>query len=141
MKDARVSIWTNPTTHATGTTTNNGPTVDLFASGVMAGGTSDGTGDMRGVGGLILQTNVTGTGQVSQWYAEHSTDASTWLRGKHLGTSTLDVAAEVVRIKFSFATRNRYWRLSADNTGTGTSTSRCYPEDFDALKAGAEAAA
>lgn len=139
MKDARVSIWTNSTTHATGTTTNNGPSVDLFASGAMAGGTSGGTGEMHGIGAIILQTQASGTGQVTQWFWEHSTDNSTWRRAKHIGTGTMNASGTVARLKTSFETENRYVRLSADNTGTGTSTSVAYPEDYGSTKAGTQA--
>ena len=138
MKSASLSIWTNPTTHATGTTTNNGPTIDLFASGAMEGGTSGGTGEMHGIGALVLQTNVTGTAQVSRWYWETSTNDSNWYRAKYIGVATLDVADEVVRLKTSFETEDRYARLSSDNTGTGTSTSRCYAEDYGSTKAGTQ---
>lgn len=136
MKDARVTFWTNPTTHSTGTTANTGPTIDLFNSNAMAGGTSDGTGELHGVGAVILQTNVTGTAQVTEWYWQESSDNSNWFYGAHAGTATLDVASEVVRLKTSFQTTKRYVRLYASNTGTGTSTSKVYPEDYGSVKSG-----
>lgn len=141
MKDTRVTVWTNPTTHSTGSTSNTGPTIDLFASGVPAGGTYNAMQEDFGIGVQIFQTNATGTGQVTVWTYDWSTDANTWRAGGTLVVNTLDTASEVFRSKHTLRAKGRYVRLVATNTGTGTSTSNCYAEDFGGLFAeGAEVA-
>lgn len=134
MKDSRVGIWTNPTTHSTGTTTNTGPTIDLFVSGVSEGGTEDGTG-LFGIGAEILQTLSTGTAQVTVWSWEVSADNVTWRSGPFIGRGVMDASQwdDIARLKTTLRTRNRYARLLASNTGVGTSTSKCYAEDMGGL--------
>ena len=129
-----VSVWTNPTTHSTGSTTNTGPTIDLYTTGVPAGGTYDGTG-LFGIGVEILQTLATGTAQVTAWEWETSADASTWRKGGFIGLGTMDgsQADDIARLKSTLRTRHRYCRLLATNSGTGTSTSKAYAEDTGGL--------
>ena len=128
MNDSRVSVWTNTTTHATGSTSNTGPTIDLLASGVPVGGSYE-VNPLFGVGIEILQTNTSGTGQVTTWEWEISNDDSTWYNGGYIGKNTLSTASAVYRLKTGLPTTMRYARLKATNTGTGTSTSVAYAND------------
>ena len=132
MKDSRVSIWTNSTAHLTGSTTNTGPTVDLFAGGVPEGGTRYATNEF-GVGGQIIQTSNSGTGQVTVWKWQFSTDDSTWADGGYIASLAMTTSTIVKRKKFSIRTTARYFRLHATNTGTGASTSKAYAEEFQNL--------
>jgi hypothetical protein len=129
MKDSRVTIWTNPTTHATGNTTNAGPTVDLRQSGALVGGPAWGTDPENGVGVEIIQTVTSGTGQVTVWEFEVSDDASTWRKGGFIASSAMDAAGTVRKFRATLKTSMRYFRLFATNSGTGTSTSVAYAED------------
>lgn len=133
MKDSRLVVWTNPQSLLTGTTSNTGPTIDLYAQGVPAGGTNDGTG-IFGIGVEIIQTWVSGTAQVTLWTWDVSTDGSTWRTsgGGFIGASAL-VAAGSVKFKSNLQTRDRYCRLVANNSGTGASTAVAYPEDLGGL--------
>lgn len=128
MIDSRVSVWTNTTTHATGSTSNTGPTIDLLASGVPVGGSYE-VNPLFGVGIEILQTNTSGTAQVTTWEWEISNDDSTWYNGGYIGKNTLSTASAVYRLKTGIHTTMRYARLKATNTGTGTSTSVAYAND------------
>ena len=128
MNDSRVSVWTNTTTHATGSTSNTGPTIDLLASGVPVGGSYE-VNPRFGIGAEILQTNTSGTAQVTTWEWEISADASTWYNGGYIGKNTLSTASAVYRLKTGLPTTMRYARLKATNTGTGTSTSVAYADD------------
>lgn len=128
MIDSRVSVWTNTTTHATGSTSNTGPTIDLLASGVPVGGTYE-TNPRFGYGVEILQTNTSGTAQVTTWEWEISNDDSTWYNGGYIGKNTLSTASAVYQLKTGLPTTMRYARLKATNTGTGTSTSVAYAND------------
>ena len=128
MNDSRVSVWTNTTTHATGSTSNTGPTIDLLASGVPVGGSYE-VNPLFGVGIEILQTNTSGTAQVTTWEWEISNDNSTWHNGGYIGKNTLSTASAVYRLKTGLPTTMRYARLKATNTGTGTSTSVAYAND------------
>lgn len=131
MKDSRVIPWTNTQSHLTGSTTNTGPTIDLFASGAMQGGVNDGTQEF-GIGIQIIQTWVSGTAQVTTWEWEVSDDNSTWRKGGFIRVSAL-AAAGNEKTKTSLRTRYRYARLLATNAGTGASTSVAYPEDMGAI--------
>lgn len=134
MKDARIVVWTNPQSNLTGTTTNTGPTIDLYASGVPVGGTYDGTG-IFGIGVEIIQTYVSGT-QTTLWTWDVSADASTWRTsgGGFIGAVALTSStAATAKLKSNLETRDRYCRLVASNTGTGASTSVAYPEDMGGL--------
>ena len=128
MKDARVTVWTNTQSHLTGTTSNTGPAIDLFAQGAMAGGTNDGTG-IFGISVEIIQTFVSGT-QTTVWTWDVSADNSTWLTegGGYIGSVALTAAGNK-KLKSNLRTQYRYARLVASNTGTGASTSVAYPED------------
>lgn len=128
MKDSRVTVWTNTTSHLTGSTTNTGPTIDFMASGVPVGGTYE-TNPRFGYGVEIIQTNTSGTAQVTTWEWEISADASTWYNGGYIGKNTLSTASAVYRLKGGLPTTMRYGRLKATNTGTGTSTSVAYADD------------
>lgn len=128
MIDSRVSVWTNSTAHATGSTSNTGPTIDLLASGVPVGGSYE-VNPLFGVGIEILQTNTSGTAQVTTWEWEISNDDSTWYNGGYIGKNTLSTASAVYRLKTGLPTTMRYARLKATNTGTGTSTSVAYAND------------
>lgn len=128
MKDNRVTVWTNTTSHLTGSTTNTGPTIDFMASGVPVGGTYE-TNPTFGYGVEIIQTNTSGTAQVTTWEWEISADASTWYNGGYIGKNTLSTASAVYRLKGGLPTTMRYGRLKATNTGTGTSTSVAYADD------------
>ena len=128
MIDSRVSVWTNTTTHATGSTSNTGPTIDLLASGVPVGGSYE-VNPRFGIGAEILQTNTSGTAQVTTWEWEISNDDSTWYNGGYIGKNTLSTASAVYRLKTGLPTTMRYARLKATNTGTGTSTSVAYAND------------
>lgn len=128
MKDSRVTVWTNTTSHLTGSTTNTGPTIDFMASGVPVGGTYE-TNPTFGYGVEIIQTNTSGTAQVTTWEWEISADASTWHNGGYIGENTLSTASAVYRLKGGLPTTMRYGRLKATNTGTGTSTSVAYADD------------
>lgn len=128
MKDSRVTVWTNTTSHLTGSTTNTGPTIDFKASGVPVGGTYE-TNPTFGYGVEIIQTNTSGTAQVTTWEWEISADASTWYNGGYIGKNTLSTASAVYRLKGGLPTTMRYGRLKATNTGTGTSTSVAYADD------------
>ena len=132
MKDARIVVWTNPQSNLTGTTTNTGPTIDLYAQGVPVGGTFDGTG-IFGIGVEIIQTFVSGA-QSTDWTWDVSADASTWKTsgGGFIGTIALTAAGNA-KLKSNLETRDRYCRLVASNTGTGASTSVAYPEDMGGL--------
>ena len=126
-----VVVWTNTQSHLTGTTTNTGPTIDLFASGAMAGGVNDGTQEF-GIGVQIIQTWVSGTAQVTTWEWETSPDNSTWFKGGFIRNSAL-IAAGNEKTKTTLRTRHRYARLLASNAGTGASTSVAYSEDMGGL--------
>ena len=128
MKDSRVTVWTNTTSHLTGSTTNTGPTIEFMASGVPVGGTYE-TNPTFGYGVDIIQTNTSGTAQVTTWEWEISADASTWYNGGYNGKNTLSTASAVYRLKGGLPTTMRYGRLKATNTGTGTSTSVAYAAD------------
>ena len=128
MKDSRVTVWTNTTSHLTGSTTNTGPTIDFMASGVPVGGTYE-TNPRFGYGVEIIQTNTSGTAQVTTWEWEISADASTWYNGGYIGKNTLSTASAVYRLKGGLPTTMRYGRLKATNTGAGTSTSVAYADD------------
>ena len=128
MNDSRVSVWTNTTTHATGSTSNTGPTIDLLASGAPVGGSYE-VNPLFGVGIEILQTNTSGTAQVTTWEWEISNDDSTWYNGGYIGKNTLSTASAVYRLKTGLPATMRYARLKATNTGTGTSTSVAYAND------------
>jgi hypothetical protein len=131
MKDSRVTVWTNtPEAHLTGSTTNTGPTIDLYASGAMVGGTSDGPEEF-GIGAQIIQTYVSGT-QTTVWEWEVSADDSTWRKGGFIASVAL-TAAGTDKIKTALRTRYRYARLLATNSGTGASTSVAYPEDMGGI--------
>ena len=127
MKDSRIVVWTNPQSHLTGSTTNTGPTIDLYASGAMVGGTSDGP-EVFGIGAQIIQTFVSGT-QATVWEWEVSADNSTWRKGGFIFASALTAAGNTKQ-KTALSTRYRYARLLATNTGTGASTSVAYAEDM-----------
>lgn len=132
MKDSRVTVWTNPQSNLTGSTTNTGPTIDLFASGAMAGGTADGPEEF-GCGVEIIQTYVSGT-QTTVWEWETSTDDSTWRKGGFIGTCALTSSTSTTkRFKTAIKTRHRYVRLLATNSGTGASTSVAYAEDMGGI--------
>ena len=128
MIDSRVSVWTNTTSHLTGSTTNTGPTIDFMASGVPVGGTYE-TNPEFGYGVEIIQTNTSGTAQVTTWEWEISNDGSTWYNGGYIGKNTLSTASAVYRLKTGLPTTMHYARLKATNTGTGTSTSVAYAND------------
>jgi hypothetical protein len=130
MKDARIVVWTNPQANLTGTTTNTGPTIDLFQQGAMVGGTSDGTG-VFGIGVEIIQTYVSGT-QSTDWTWNVSSDASTWKAGGFIQTVAL-TAAGSKKFKSNLETRYRYAQLVASNTGVGASTSNAYADDMGGL--------
>lgn len=129
MKDSRITLWTNPTLTTTGTNTLNGPTVDLWQSGALSGGTSYGT-DQFGVGFEILQATASGTAQVGAYFVEVSSDASTWRRAGFIGTLTSAAASTTYRLRGSAKTQFRYFRISVDYTGTGTSNVSIYADDY-----------
>ena len=128
MIDSRVSVWTNSTAHATGSTSNTGPTIDLLASGVPVGGSYE-VNPLFGVGIEILQTTVSGTAQVTVWEWEISNDDSTWYNGGYIGSVAVAAASTTYRLKGGLPTEMRYARLKATNTGTGASTSVVYATD------------
>jgi len=92
------------------------------------GGTYE-TNPTFGYGVEIIQTNTSGTAQVTTWEWEISADASTWHNGGYIGKNTLSTASAVYRLKGGLPTTMRYGRLKATNTGTGTSTSVAYAAD------------
>jgi len=137
MKDSRLTIWTDPTSHLTGSTTNTGPTMDLFGGSYPVGisepvGTATG-----GIGVEIIQTEVSGTAQVTIWTYEVSEDDVTWRAGGFICRHAIDTADIVLRSRGTIAAGPdfRYVRLVASNTGTGASTSVAYVEDFQGLYA------
>jgi len=132
VKDNRITVWTNTTTHSTGSTTNTGPTIDLYASGAPVGGTYWGT-DKHGVGVQIIQSRASGTGQTTVWEWEVSSDDSTWRKGGFIGLGTMDAAGVVDKFRSLLPTQYRYCRLLATNSGTGTSTSVAYVEDLGGM--------
>lgn len=131
MKDSRVTVWTNTQSHLTGSTTNTGPTIDLYASGAMVGGTSDGPEEF-GIGAQIIQTFVSGT-QTTVWEWEVSANSSTWRKGGFIASVALTAAGNE-KLKTALRTRYRYARLLATNTGTGASTSVAYAEDMGGIQ-------
>ncbi len=128
MKDSRITVWNNTQSNLTGTTTNTGPAIDLFAQGAMQGGTNDGTG-IFGISVEIIQTFVSGT-QSTDWTWDVSADNSTWhtTGGGYIGTVALTAAGNA-KLRSNLRTQYRYARLVASNTGTGASTSVAYAED------------
>lgn len=134
MKDSRVTLWTNPTAHLTGTTTNTGPTIDLWGGASIDGGVPDGTDAENGIGYQIIQTSNSGTGQATTWTFDESADASTWYAGGTVAVLTMTTSSIVKKAKGSIRTRRRYIRFVAANTGTGASTSVVYPEDATYLQ-------
>lgn len=137
MKDSNLTLWTADTAHTTGSTSNTGPTMDLFDGSYPVGiaepvGTATG-----GIGVEIIQTNTSGTGQVTVWEYEISTNDSTWRDGGYIGTVTNDTADAVYKLKGTIRAGSdyRYVRLVATNTGTGASTSRAFVEDIQGLYA------
>lgn len=135
MNDSRLTIWTNPTTHATGTTTNTGPAFDLFDGNVPVG-ISEPTGtSIQGLGVMVLQTNTSGTGQVTVWEYEISKDNSTWREGGTIGVNTMDTASATEQLYGTIRAGSdyRYVRLIANNTGTGTSTSKVFVTDYQGM--------
>ena len=131
MKDSRVTVWTNTQSHLTGSTTNTGPTIDLYASGAMDGGTSDGPGDFS-IGFQIIQTFVSGT-QTTVWEYETSANGSTWRKGGFIASVAMTAAGNT-KLKSGLRTRHRYARLLATNTGTGASTSVAYADDMGGIQ-------
>jgi len=135
MKDSRLTIWTNPTTHATGTTSNTGPTFDLF-DGSAPNAISEPTGtSIKGLGVEILQTTASGTAQVTSWEYEISKDGSTWVNGGYIGSNAMAAASTTYKLRgtISAGSDYRYARLVASNTGTGTSTSKVFVEDYQGM--------
>lgn len=128
MKDSRVTVWTNTQSHLTGTTSNTGPTIDLYQQGAMQGGTNDGTG-IFGITVEIIQTFVSGT-QSTSWTWDVSSDNSTWQTtgGGYIGTVALTAAGNK-KLRSNLRTQYRYARLVASNTGVGASTSVAYADD------------
>lgn len=126
--DSRMTIWTNPTTHSTGSTTNTGPTLDLFGGNVPLGGTYFGTSPL-GVSVEIIQNGDSGTGQVTVWEFEISSDDSTWRKGGFIASLAMDSSDVTRKAKGRITTEYRYIRLLATNTGTGTSNSKAYVVD------------
>lgn len=131
MKDSRVTVWTNTQSHLTGSTTNTGPTIDLYASGAMVGGTADGPEEF-GIGAQIIQTFVSGT-QTTVWEWEVSANSSTWRKGGFIASVALTAAGNE-KLKTALRTRYRYARLLATNTGTGASTSVAYADDMGGIQ-------
>ena len=131
MKDSRVTVWTGTQSHLTGSTSNTGPTIDLYASGAMVGGTSDGPEEF-GIGAQIIQTFVSGT-QTTVWEWEVSANSSTWRKGGFIASVALTAAGNE-KLKTALRTRYRYARLLATNTGTGASTSVAYAEDMGGIQ-------
>lgn len=127
MKDARITVWTNPQSLLTGTTTNTGPTIDLFGGNTPVGVMPDGTG-IFGITVEIIQTWVSGTAQVTDWTWNVSSDGATWVTGGDIGSSSL-AAAGNQKFRSNLRTRYRYAQLVASNTGVGASTAVAYPED------------
>lgn len=133
MDDSRITIWTNPTTHATGAGTDNGPSLDLRQGYTLQGG-SMGQMQLFGISVKIRNTQATGTGQVNTWYWEVSSDNATWYRAGFIGVATHDADDQsTVELKTTLVSQYRYVRLSVDRTGTGTSTSRVNAADFGSL--------
>ena len=130
MKDSRVSIWTNPTSQLTGSTTNTGPTLDLRQSYTIVGGTMRQVQDF-GISVEIIQVFVSGD-QTSVWEWEVSADDSTWRKGGFIGTVNLTAAGNAT-LRSNLETNERYVRLLVTNTGTGASTSQAWPEDFGSI--------
>lgn len=128
MKDSRIVVFTNPTTTVTGTTTTTGPAVDLWQSGALVGGNSNGT-DMYGIGVEILQTTASGTAQAIVWEFETSADNSTWRKGGFIALLTSATASTTYKARGTLRTQHRYFRLVGNCTGTGTSTVNAYAED------------
>ena len=129
MKDSRVTVWTNTTSHLTGSTTNTGPTIDFMASGVPVGGTYE-TNPTFGYGVEIIQTNTSGTAQVTTWEWGKSrpmprpgTTAGTSGRTPEHGFGCLP-AQDRAPHHDALRAASR-----ATNTGTGTSTSVAYAAD------------
>ena len=133
MIDSRVSVWTNTTTHATGSTSNTGPTIDLLAFGVPVGGSYE-QNPRFGIGAEILQTNTSGTAQVTTWEWEISNDDSTWYNGGYIGKNTLSTASAVYRLKTGLPTTMRYARADLDLKRQALS--QVFPDSLDVPVAG-----
>ena len=131
MKDSRVTVWTGTQDHDTGSTSVTGPTIDLYASGAMVGGTADGPEEF-GIGAQIIQTFVSGT-QTTVWEWEVSANSSTWRKGGFIASVALTAAGNE-KLKTALRTRYRYARLLATNTGTGASTSVAYADDMGGIQ-------
>lgn len=143
-KDSRITVWTNPSTTVTGTTTLNGPDIDLFgsngngwsgtASSAPAGGTYDGTSPDMGIGVEIIQSTASGTGQVTSWNWQIAPDNSgspgTYVTHSFIGTATMSAANTVVKLRTTMRSRYRWARLQANSTGVGTSTVNAYADDM-----------
>lgn len=134
MKDSRITVWTNTTTLPTGTNTVNGPNIDLFqTSGIPVGGSYDGTGPGMGIGVEIIQTQASGTAQVTTWEwqiaADNSGAPGTWQNHSFIGTGTMSASGTTAKLRSTLRSRYRWARLVASNTGTGTSTVNAYADD------------
>ena len=134
-KDSRITVFTNPTVLPTGTNTVNGASIDLFqTSGIPAGGSFDSTEPSMGVGVEIIQTQTSGTGQVTNWEWQIAPDNSgspgTWQNHSFIGTGTMSASGTTAKLRTTLRSRYRWARLVASNTGTGTSTASAYADDM-----------
>lgn len=95
MRDARVSVWTNPSIVSNSVNSVTGPTIDLLGSGYV-GDHKQGT-ELYGIGVEIINGAVTGAdadGFLLIWKWQVAPDSSgspgTWVDGMTIGTVAWD---------------------------------------------------
>lgn len=116
MNDSRISIWTNPTTINSNTTTN-GAGLDLFSPNGVAGSYITGSGD-EGYGLRVQIASITGTAFNLVVQVQESDDNSTFYDLKTLydGDPVADVVGTKITIEASVRPSRRYIRLVVVST-------------------------
>lgn len=120
MKDARITVWTNPTTIDTDTTTT-GPTLDLL-DGVSANDHDDGTNECGLTVQVICSTWTAGTSTIS---FQTSADDSTWFDDTTIGQFT----AEAGKIAGTVRTRRQYVRMKVVSTSSCDQVLKMWVDD------------
>ena len=117
MNDSRVTLWTNPTTISTNTTTN-GPTLDVFGSVGVAGSHITGTGIESDGYGVRVQLVPTGTAFNLTVKVQESPDDSNWydLKTLYVGDPVSDLVGSKITIESMVAPSRRYIRLAIVST-------------------------
>lgn len=133
MKDSRITVYTNPTSISSATTTA-GPDIDLWDGVVPVSGTFYGTNPYCGVGAQILVSSFSGTGTPTlKFYWEISDDGNSYDRHSFIGVVDEDTVDDngFQELRTALRSTKRYARITAVSTGsTIAATVNAYAEDL-----------